>query len=282
MTHLAATRVVYKGGPPNGVWRPVVASNLMPYTWLTRVPGLSGLREADRFAIVGLIGAALLAGLVVQWLSKRKVTMPLIAVVVALGVFEAGWSGAPASSLGYPSNFGYHGTMRTALPELDRPLTRDHTKSIVVDVPFGLRGGVGVTGQPIAPSSLLIATHDKHPRAIAYTAWVSKAANKGIAKHAFYRYLYVAERSGSLNPVRLAAARADLRTLNVGWVVEWRNVWTDHHQWQRYKRLTNYLLHVGFVRTGHYCVLSVPNGHCPGGQRVWLFRYKPGTSSSSG
>lgn len=283
MTHMTATKVVYKGGPPTGVWRPVVVSNLMPYTWLVRVPGLSGLREADRFAIVGLIGAAMLAGLAVQWLSMRKVTMPLIAIVAALGAFEVGWSGAPATSPGYPSNYGYHGSMRSSLPELDRPLIKDHTKSIVVDVPFGLRGGVGVTGQPIAPSAMLIAAHDKHPRAIAYTAWVSKAANKGIAKHAFYRYLYVAQKSGSLNPVRLARARADLRTLNVGWVIEWRNVWTDHHQWQRYHRLTNYLIHVGFVRTGHYCVVSIPaGGICPAGQRIWLFRYKPGSSSSSG
>ncbi len=116
MTHLSATKVVYKGGPPDGVWRPVVASNLMPYTWLVRIPGLSGLREADRFAIVGLIGAALLAGLAVQWLCRRKVTMPLIAVVVALGALEAGWSGAPKTSPGYPSNYGYQGWMRSALP----------------------------------------------------------------------------------------------------------------------------------------------------------------------
>ncbi|HEX9066077.1 MAG TPA: hypothetical protein VF843_13295, partial [Streptosporangiaceae bacterium] len=284
MTHLPATKVVFKGGPPNGIWKPVVASNLMPYTWLTRIPGLSGLREADRFAIVGLIGAAMLAGLAVQWLSKRKVTMPLIALVLALGVFEAGWSGAPATSPGYPANYGYKGWMRSALPELDRALTRDHTKSIVVDVPYGLRGGVGITGQAIAPSAMLIATHDMHPRAIAYTAWVSKLANKGIAKHAFYRYLYVAEKSGSLNPVRLARARADLRTLGVGWVVEWRNVWTDHKQWQRYRRLTNYLLRVGFVRKGgNYCVVRTPaGGQCPSGQRVWLFRYEPGSSPPNG
>ncbi|MGI9008934.1 MAG: hypothetical protein ACR2FU_22545 [Streptosporangiaceae bacterium] len=283
MTHLTATKVVYKGGPPTGVWRPVVASDLMPYTWLVRIPGLSGLREADRFAIVGLIGAAMLAGLAVQWLAKRKVTMPLIAVVIALGALEAGWSGAPPASPGYPANYGYQGWMRSALPELDYPLTKDHTKSIVVDVPFGLRGGVGVTGQPIAPSAMLIATHDRHPRAIAYTAWVSKAANKGIAGHAFYRYLYVAQKSGSLNPVRLARARADLRTLHVGWVVEWRNVWTDHHQWQRYKRLTNYLLRVGFVRTHDYCVFRVaPGQQCPSGQRIWLLQYKPASRPAGG
>ncbi len=279
MTHIQATKVVYKGGPVNGVWKHVVVSDLMPYSWLVRIPGLSGLREADRFALVGLLGAAMLAGLVVQWLSMRRSTRPLIAVVVALGALEAGWSGAPATSPGYPSNFGYHGSMHSVIPALDRQLTQDHSKSIVVDVPYGLRGGVGVTGQPIAPSSLLIATHDQHPRSIAYLAWVSKLANKGIANHAFYRYLYVAERSGPLYPTRIAAARADLKKLDVGWVVEWRNVWTDHHQWGRYKRLTLYLERVGFRKAGDYCLAGSDVGgiSCPRGQHVWLFKYKPDT-----
>jgi hypothetical protein len=283
MTHLPATKVMYKGGPVNGVWKPVVASNLMPYTWLVKIPGMSGLREADRFAIVGLIGAAMLAGLTVQWLSMRRSTTPLIAVIVALGALEAGWSGAPADSPGYPSNFGYHGTMASALPLLDRALTRDHTGSIVVDVPYGLRGGVGVTGQPIAPSALLIATHDRHPRAIAYTAWVSKATIKAVAEHPFFRYLYVAEKAGGLYPNRIAAARADLKTLNVGWVIEWRNVWTDHHQWGRYRRLTKYLNHVGFRHTNDFCLLpGVAAASCPRGQHVWLFKYEPGGSNEGG
>jgi hypothetical protein len=279
MGHLPAAKIAYAGGPAGGAWKPVVASYLMPYTWLVHIPGLSGLREADRFTLVGLLGAAMLAGLTVQWLSVRRSTWPLIAVIVALGALEAGWSGAPSTSPGYPSNFDYNGTMQSALPDLDRPITRDHGRSIVVDVPFGLRGGVGVTGQPIAPSALLIATHDEHPRAIAYTSWVSKAANKGIASHAFYRYLYVAERAGHLYPTRLAAARADLKTLNVGWAVEWRNVWTGHHQWGRYKRVTMYLENVGFRQTEDFCLVGTGlNGaSCPRGQHVWLFKYMPGT-----
>ena len=279
MNHLEATKVVYKGGPPGGIWKPVVVSDLMPYSWLVRIPGLSGLREADRFALVGLIGAAMLAGLVVQFLSKRWITWPLIGAIVVLGALEAGWSGAPHTSPGYPSNFGYHGTMQSALPGLDRLITKDHSGSIVVDVPFGLRGGVGVTGQPIAPSALLIATHDEHERAIAYTAWVSKLANKGIAKHAFYRYLYVAEKAGPLYPTRLAAARADVKKMHVGWVVQWRNVWTDHHQWGRYRRLTKYLENVGFRRERDYCLVGddLSGASCPRGQHVWLFKYEPGT-----
>jgi hypothetical protein len=107
---------------------------------------------------------------------------------------------------------------------------------------------------------------------------VSKATNKGIAKHAFFRYLYIAEKAGPLYPTRIAAARADLKTLHIGWVIEWRNVWTDHHQWGRYKRLSNYLEHVGFRLTHDYCLVRGLSGiACPRGQHVWLFRYAPGT-----
>ncbi|HTW05684.1 MAG TPA: hypothetical protein VMF87_35695, partial [Streptosporangiaceae bacterium] len=43
-------------------WSGVRVSALMPFTWLVRVPGLSGFREPDRFALLGLVAAALLAG----------------------------------------------------------------------------------------------------------------------------------------------------------------------------------------------------------------------------
>ena len=32
--------------------------------------------------------------------------------------------------------------MPTTLPALDRPIIADHSGSIVLDVPFGLRGGI--------------------------------------------------------------------------------------------------------------------------------------------
>lgn len=266
-----ATKVTMPGHPTTYVWKHVVVSNLMPYTWLVRIPGLSGLREADRFALVGLIGAAMLAGLAVQWLSRRKVTMPLIAVIVALGVLEAGWSGNS------PTSLGFHGTMRTTLPALDRPITRDHTSSIVVDVPYGLRGGVAVTGSEIAPNAMLIATHDRHPRAISYTAWVSKAAIKGVAKHAFFRYLYIAEHSQTPSPAQTRKAAADLRTMNVGWVVEWRNLWTKWHPINRLGHIDRYLEALGFRHNNGMCLANIkPGQQCPHFKSIWLWQYKPG------
>src|SRR5262249_40323435 len=142
--------------------------------------------------------------------SKRKITIPLIAVVLALGALEAGWSGAP------PTSPGYHGVMRTAMPRLDKYLSGDHSHSIVVDIPYGLRGGVAYTGDQIDPMAMLLATNDRHPRAISYTAWVSKSAIQGVARHAFFRYLYIAESSQNPTPHQIALAKADLRTMHIG------------------------------------------------------------------
>ena len=62
--------------------------------------------------------------------------------------------------------------MSTALPALDRPIAADHSGSIVLDLPFGLRGGLPLYGKPVSAQPLLLATADGHPRAISYTSWV--------------------------------------------------------------------------------------------------------------
>ena len=95
-------------------WNGVTVSPVMPYTWFVRIPGLSSFREADRLAILGLVPAALLAGAAVDWM--RYHARPLIAVVVALGVLETGYSGNPRV-----------GQMPTALPRLDAPDRRRST-----------------------------------------------------------------------------------------------------------------------------------------------------------
>ncbi len=52
-------------------WHGTKVSLLMPYTWLVHIPVLSALREADRFALLGMIGAAILAGAAVDWLARQ-------------------------------------------------------------------------------------------------------------------------------------------------------------------------------------------------------------------
>jgi hypothetical protein len=187
-------------------WNGVRVSRLLPYTWLIRIPGLAALREADRLALIGLVGAAMLAGAAVDWLYRNA--RPLIAVVLILGAVEAGW-------------VGHHGTMPTALPALDGPIAADHSNSIVVDVPFGLRGGIPLYARPFSPEALVLATADGHPRAVSYSSWVPAATKAGIRNHPFYTGLVAAQFGRPRSTQEIAAARRDARAMNIGWVLVW-------------------------------------------------------------
>jgi hypothetical protein len=199
-------------------WHGVTVSLLMPYTWLVRVPGLSALREADRLALVGLLGAAILAGTAVHWLTqhaKPVIAAAVIVVIVAAGAFEAGWSAGSAK------------TMRTTMPEVDATIAADPTHSIVVDVPFGLRGGVGLTGFKMQPESLILATDDGHPRAISYSSWVPQPTRAGILADPFYKCLYGAQ-NGQRNACDAAQVKQALDSLRhgsrkIGWVIVWHS-----------------------------------------------------------
>ncbi len=190
-------------------WHGTKVSLLMPYTWLVHIPVLSGLREADRFALLGLIGAAILAGAAVDWLARHA--RPLIIVVAAAAFFEAGWAGSASV-----------GSMPTTLPALDGPIAADQTNSIVVDVPYGLRGGIPLFGSPLVPQEQLLATSDRHPRAISYTAWVPEPTVRATRKHPFYVGLAAAQRGHLGPPALLQRARQDGRRLGIGWALVWR------------------------------------------------------------
>jgi hypothetical protein len=190
-------------------WQGVRVSLLMPYTWFVRVPGLSIFREADRMTLLALVGAALLAGAAVDWLARRRL-WPAIAVVAVLGALEAGWPGSP---VGVP-------TMPTSLAALDGPIAADHSNSIVVDVPFGCyvvpQWGINPDARAI-----LMATEDGHPRAFCYSSWVPTKTITALQSHAFYWQLNKAQHGYVRTPAEIAAARADLRKLNVGWLLVW-------------------------------------------------------------
>jgi hypothetical protein len=205
-------------------WQGLRVSALMPYTWFIRVPGLSIFREADRLALLGLVGAALLAGAAVDWLwegragegegragrKKRRWAWPVIFAVAVLGALEAGWPGTPG---GLP-------VMPTTFAALDGPIAADHSGSIVVDVPFGL-DNVPSYGLEPAPQAILMATADGHPRAICYTSWVPTRTIAAIERHPFYVQLNQAQLGHAVGQAQVAKARTDLRTLHVGWVVVW-------------------------------------------------------------
>jgi hypothetical protein len=236
---LALGVTLYVGGhqyiPLRGWWDGVPVSHLLPYTWLIRIPGLSAFRDAGRLALLGLVGAALLAGSAVEWL--RYHARPLIVGVAAVALLEAGWSGSPGPA-----------PMPTALPALDRPIAADHSGSIVLDIPFGLRGGLPLYGSRLPTAALLIATADGHPRAISYTAWVPHPTITHIARHPFFAQLVRSQEGvpvapelspggSQISPAELAAARQDLRHLRIGWALVWQ---TGHHA------VISYLTATGF------------------------------------
>src|SRR5215469_18445002 len=233
--------------PLASVWNGVRVSNLMPYTWFVRLPGLSSFREADRLAILGLLPAALLAGAAVEWF--RYHAKPVLAVVAAAVILESGYSGNPRV-----------GSIPVSFPGVDRGIVRDHSGSIVLDLPFGLRGGIPVYGVPFFPQAMVMATEDGHPRSIAYTSRMPAQTITAISNHPFYAALISAEhelpmtcpwrlpgQKGSLNlcdhpygvsapgvevaenkvsesltPKTVAAAKRDAATMNVGWAVVWK------------------------------------------------------------
>ena len=193
--------------PVEHLWRGTRVSEIMPYTWLIQIPGLAGFREADRFALLGIIPAALLAGYGMGWLVSHA--RPVAVVAIALGVLEAGLTSTGP-------------VMPTTMTALDRPIAADHSGDIVVDVPFGLRGGVRVYAAGSRRASLLLATADGHPRAVSYSSWVPQASIAGVARHEFYAGLVAAEYAKPRPTAQLRLARADARLMKVGWVLIWR------------------------------------------------------------
>jgi hypothetical protein len=200
-------------------------SLLMPYTWLVHLPGLSALREADRLALLGLVGAALLAGRAVDWLAGHA--RVAIAVVAVAAILEAGWTGAPS-----------RGLMPTNMAALDGPIAADHSGAIVLDIPFGLRGGLPLYGSAIAKPAILLGTRDGHPRAISYTSWVPKATTRSFTRHPFYTALVAVQDGHPVSAARLAAARRDVRGMRIGWVLVWSGT---------PRRVITYLTSAGFT-----------------------------------
>ena len=206
--------------PFTETWNRVRVSAIMPFTWFVQIPGMAGFREATRFVMLGLVPASLLAGAGFGWLAQRS--RPLAAVVLVAGLLEAGWAGdaAVGTWVGTP----VPGVMPTALPALDRPIAADHSSSLVVDVPFGVRGGVPLAGEgaPFYPEDQVMATADGHPRAIAYLSRLPAPTLAAIRKNAFYMGLLKATRQPDSYPVRITAASTNARQLNIGWVIVWQ------------------------------------------------------------
>ncbi|MGH3155654.1 MAG: hypothetical protein ACRDNF_03615 [Streptosporangiaceae bacterium] len=204
-------------------WHGVRVSLIMPFTWLVRISALSSFREPDRLTELGLVPAALLAAAGVDWLRRRLT--PALVVVFLLAILEMGSVDAGTS----PAI-----SMPISLPGLDGPIAADHSRSIVVDVPFGVRSAVPLPGQGAAfdPEAQVQATADGHPRVVAYTSRLPARILAEVLAHPFYGDLMEAQNhqdilyrelltSAKGDAARLAAARLDASRMDVGWAIVW-------------------------------------------------------------
>ena len=162
---------------------------LMPYTWFIRVPGLSIFREADRLALLGLVGAALLAG------RGGRLAGPAAGLAGDPGGGGArrAWRRAGRVPRGPPAH-AHH--VPGAGPA-------DRRRSLAARSWSTCRSG-WTTSRPMASSrpsqAILMATADGHPRAICYTSWVPTQTIAATAHHPFYVQLNQAQLGLSAGP----------------------------------------------------------------------------------
>jgi len=137
----------------------------------------------------------------------------LLLTAVLGAALEAGWPGGGPVNQSIPASW----------PALDGPIAADHSGSIVVDVPFGIRGGLPQRyGATIEPEALALASSDDHPRAISYTSWIPVPTVRAVRRHPFYARLVAAQSGRPSDAGQASLARADARRMDVGWVLVWR------------------------------------------------------------
>lgn len=189
-----------------------LVSPLMPYTWLTSLPGLSEVRIPARFTMVGMLALAMLAGVGYARLrSVGRVGTLVAALLVAFAVVEAGFPDGGGAKQWVPMT-------RTALYA---PVRADHTRSIVVDVPLGfLSGTVGAGADANMDEPMFRATQTGHPTAEGWLSRITPATVAALTAHPLYGDI-LAVQSGQQPAASIALARADAQAIDARWLVLW-------------------------------------------------------------
>jgi hypothetical protein len=217
------------------VWNHIKVSLILPYTWIIRLPGLSSFREADRITEIGMVAAALLAAAGVDWL-RRNASPALLVIPLVLAVLEMGSAG-----IGLDLGLKPAVSMPLSRPKLDGPIAADHSNSIVLDLPLGIRGGVPVKGEGAAydPQVQIQAVNDGHPRSAALISRLPPSVLDGIFRHPFYLDLIQVESQmhiaggipvahptfphNRLNAAQFAVAHRDAVSMDIGWAILWEH-----------------------------------------------------------
>jgi hypothetical protein len=219
-------------------------SGLMPYSWLVQLPVFEDFRVSARFAQLGVLGLAVLAGFGVQALWSRRWGRVAATCLLALAALEAGWPDG--------------GRTRTPVPEertaLYAPVRADRSSSTLIDVPYGLLGGAAAAFGSQMPGNefMLRATEHGHP---ILGAWVTRLSRKRVEAATRHRLLVdlavlqgrAVPPGAPLNvapadaPVDPAKGRTDADALRLRWAVVWP--WTN-------PEVMPYLRQIGFRRVG--------------------------------
>ena len=171
--------------------------------------GSSALREADRLALLGLVGAAMLAGAAVDWLGRHA--RPLIAVVAVLGALRGGLDRDP-------------GARADARPPTARrwtgpspPTTR--TRSCWTSR-SACAAGIPLYGSPIARRA--DTGHRRRPPAGGLLHLLGARARPPLTSSATRSTPgWWPSRTGTPSRRRWPRARRDVRGMNIGWVLVW-------------------------------------------------------------
>lgn len=207
-------------------------SALLPFTWFMDIPIVGTLRVPQRFALLALLPAVLLAVIGAEWLFGRLRPLSrgfLLAAAIGLVIVE----GAVLLPAGLTATHD----------AITAPIRADRSNSVVVDVPLTWQSGVSLVGPILAASpAMLRATQHEHPIAAGYISRVNQGRIAQLAAQPLYSQLLRVQGQahlGSVSAREVQQARSNARHLGVRWAVVWPEAGAA---------AIPYLLRVGFRR----------------------------------
>jgi hypothetical protein len=158
---------------------------VLPYAFLTSLPGLSFLRVPGRFMLPGYVAFGLAAAFGLNWLTQRlssRFRSPLILLVLALVLLE-GWPSPPPQERLRP------------VPQLYQQIAHDEELYGVFDLPIRPYRELAYSSSYITYSSYYMMYQMTHRKGI-----VSAYLSRTYAEHPLFSYLISNSESGPEQP----------------------------------------------------------------------------------
>ncbi|HEX2028771.1 MAG TPA: hypothetical protein VHF25_12325 [Nitriliruptorales bacterium] len=197
-------------------------SSLMPFSWLSHVPSLTGLRSPIRFLTLTALGLGLLAGFGYRSLQEGRGRIgraSTLALVTALVVLDS------------VTRFG--SLQARAVPAV-YDVVANGGPGAVVNVPLGFRSGLGGHGDQQG-SAMIWATHHAHPIAVGFGSRTPVWRLDRLASIPLYRDILALQEDPDV-AVAPTEGRGSARDVGARWVV----VDGDHPAVVRYVNQVGY------------------------------------------